>query len=253
MGLSVALDPVGSEWLRRAEARYLADLTFAEATRALRALSSCYVERRSRLTTGAALGTAGKRAAFALYYGPLHYLTVLGIARALAEGSPPLPILDIGCGTGAAGAAWARAAGGRVDGTDVNPWAVAEARWTYGALDVPGTARRVPVDGLRWPSRPSVLVAAFVLNELSPATRDLVRPRLLEAASRGHRVVIAEPVARGVAPWWPDWERAVVAAGGRRDEWRLDVELPDLIRRFDRASGLDHRKLTARTLTLGFP
>jgi hypothetical protein len=48
------------------EARHLADLEFREVSKALRALSSTYVERRDRLAAGAALGTAGKRAAFAL-------------------------------------------------------------------------------------------------------------------------------------------------------------------------------------------
>ena len=43
------------QWLRDLEAKHLADLTFPEVSRALRALSSTYVERRSRLTDGAAL------------------------------------------------------------------------------------------------------------------------------------------------------------------------------------------------------
>ena len=42
-------------WLRALEERHLADLTFPEVSRALRALSSAYVERRGRLKEGAAL------------------------------------------------------------------------------------------------------------------------------------------------------------------------------------------------------
>ena len=100
--------------------------------------SSSYVERRSRLGRGSALDGAGKRAAFALYYAPLHLLTVQRIVQALH----PLPvgtILDLGCGTGAAGCAWAlaQAASGepppRLHGIDRHPWAVAETRWTYSA------------------------------------------------------------------------------------------------------------------------
>src|SRR4030095_1951860 len=98
-------------WLQAAEQRYLADLTSAELTRALKALSSCYVERRAGLPTGQALSGAGKRAAFALFYAPLHFLTAREIAKALiADGgaaSRPHPIVDLGCGTGVAGAAWA--------------------------------------------------------------------------------------------------------------------------------------------------
>ena len=67
------------EWLRQAEERHLADLTFSQVSSGLRALSSTYVERRHRLGEGAALDGAGKRAAFALFYAPLHFLLVRSI------------------------------------------------------------------------------------------------------------------------------------------------------------------------------
>ena len=66
-------DSFFSNWIAALDERHLADLTLPEVGRALRALSSCYVERRSRLAEGAALAGAGKRAAFALFYAPLHY------------------------------------------------------------------------------------------------------------------------------------------------------------------------------------
>jgi hypothetical protein len=56
-------DDILDRWLAAASERYLADLTMPELTRALRALSSCYVERRSQLASGQALASAGKRAA----------------------------------------------------------------------------------------------------------------------------------------------------------------------------------------------
>src|SRR4051812_27790958 len=99
-----------AEWMRATEARHLAELTFPEVSRALRALSSAYVERRHRLDAGTALGGAGKRAAFALFYAPLHFLLVRHIVESgqAAERRPPA-IVDLGCGTGVAGAAWATA------------------------------------------------------------------------------------------------------------------------------------------------
>jgi len=98
------------------ERRHLSQLGFAEVRRALQALSSLYVERRGRLASGAALESEGKRAAFALFYGPLHFLVVRGMVRALGASSPPPGrIVDLGCGSGAAGAAWALEAGGRAD------------------------------------------------------------------------------------------------------------------------------------------
>src|SRR4026209_95196 len=89
------------------EARHLADLRVPEVTRALRALSSAYVERRRQTMARAgghvhgALDTAGKRAAFALFYAPLHFIAVSEVIRARgAHTVPPKTIIDLGCGTG---------------------------------------------------------------------------------------------------------------------------------------------------------
>src|SRR5690349_24627769 len=101
-------EDVVERWVAALEGRHLADLRFSEVSRALRALSSAYVERRRKLAEGAALAGAGKRAAFALFYGPIHYLLVREIVRVLSVSSlEASTIVDLGCGTGAAGAAWA--------------------------------------------------------------------------------------------------------------------------------------------------
>ncbi len=165
---------------------------------------------------------------------------------------PTAPVvLDVGCGTGAAGAAWALATGGEVRGSDVNAWAVAEAEWTYRTLGVRGTARRGDVSGLRLPSQPSTVLAAFVVNELPAADRVLALDRLVDAARKGHRVVVVEPISKKLTPWWGEWERAFQATGGLTTEWRFRVELPRLLRDLDKSAGLDHRELTARTLKAG--
>src|SRR5215831_18980272 len=70
-------------WLATLEVRHLSDLTFSEVSRSLRALSATYVERRDRLREGAALSGAGKRAAFALFYSPIHYLLIERIVQHL--------------------------------------------------------------------------------------------------------------------------------------------------------------------------
>src|SRR6266705_5974217 len=101
-------EPSFERWVDTLEKKHLADLTIKQVASALRALSSAYVERRGRLAAGAALDGAGKRAAFALFYGPLHYLLLRDIVGALPGATRPLPrFADLGCGTGAAGAAWA--------------------------------------------------------------------------------------------------------------------------------------------------
>ena len=237
-------------WMGALEARHLADLTFPEVSRALRALSSTYVERRHRLAEGAALASAGKRAAFALFYGPLHYLLVREIVRVLpgATASASALLLDLGCGTGAAGAAWASVCDRppQVLGIDRHPWALAEAVETYRAFGLSARTQRVDVAIARLPR--SAILAAFTVNELGDAARDALLPRLLDRALDGSRVLIVEPVARFA--WWNRWRAAFAAAGGRDDEWRIPVELPPIVAKLDRAAGLHHRELTARSLWL---
>jgi hypothetical protein len=94
------------------------------------------------------------------------------------------------------------------------------------------------------------LLYGWSLNETSDAAREALLPKLLAAGAAGIAVLIVEPIARGPVPWWPRWAEAFRAAGGRSDEWRFRGELPELVRRLDRAAGLDHRERTARTLAL---
>jgi hypothetical protein len=237
-------------WVAALEARHLADLRMPELTRALRALSSTYVERRTAGVRGA-LDSAGKRAAFALFYAPLHFLTTLHIVRALDADAPALRgIVDLGCGTGAAGAAWGVAAGGApaITGVDRHPWAVAEANWTYRQLGVRGRARTGDIARLPPLTTRTAVVAAFVLNELGASVRERLEARLIDATARGRPILIIEPIARGVTPWWDEAAARLEAAGGRADEWRIGVDLPPPLDLLDRSAGLDHRVLTARSL-----
>lgn len=245
----MSLDP----WLAALDERHLANLTPSEVARALRALSSCYVERRGKLASGGALDTAGKRAAFSLFYAPLHFLVVREIVRALAPPAQPIErVLDLGCGTGAAGAAWAlESAGARVAGYDRHPWAVAEANWTYRQLEVAGHAARQDVARVPIKAGRGVgILLAYAVNELSDDARAALLPRLLAAHRRGARVVVVEPIARRLAGWWPSWGTVFVEAGGVAADWRFAIELPPRQRALARAAGLEPRELTARSLVL---
>jgi hypothetical protein len=236
-------------WVAALEERHLATLEFREVRKALQALSSLYVERRGRLAEGAALGSAGKRAAFALFYGPLHFLAVRGIVRALGAGTRASSILDLGCGTGVGGAAWALECPSRprVRGIDANGWAVEEARWTYGRLGLAGEARKGDISRADLGGKDTGVIAAFTVNELDDDARAELKGRLL---ARGGPALVVEPIARGAAPWWTEWARAFEEKGGRADEWRFAAGLPGIVERLDRAAGLDHRQLTARSLYL---
>jgi hypothetical protein len=242
-------------WIAGLEARHLADLTFSEVSRALRALSSTYVERRSRLAEGAALSGAGKRAAFALFYGPLHFLTVDHIVRGLPTGSGRVgTLMDLGCGTGAAGAAWSSASNRVPDvvvGVDRNQWALSEAAWTYRHFGLRFKTRQDDAARTLLPTPPSVLLAAFTLNELPDPPRNALLQRLLDRGAAGDQVLIVEPLARGIAPWWGEWTKRFEANGGRSDEWRTRIELPAIVAKLDRAAGLDHREITARSIYVG--
>jgi hypothetical protein len=235
------------------EARHLSALRFAEVRRALQALSSLYVERRERMAQGGVFEGAGKRAAFALYYGPLHFLLVREIARALGPTlGPARRILDLGCGTGTAGAAWAMEQTPRatVEGIDASGWAVAEARWTLRQLGLRGEIHRHDAAGGAWPEGPAGILAAFTVNELAEPARTRLLSRLLGAARAGSSVLVVEPIARRMSPWWPEWSAAFRAAGGREDEWRFRPALPPSLALLAKAAGLDARELTGRSLAI---
>ncbi len=247
-------------WIRALESRHLADLEFAEVSRALRALSSAYVERRSRLRDGAALSGAGKRAAFALFYGPLHFLLVQHIVRQFdALGGTGFSrihsatIVDLGCGTGAAGAAWAttRPQSAKVVGIDLHPWAIAEAEHTYRHFGISARTRRGDIAREPWPKGPAAFIAAFTINETDDSSRQRILTRLLEHSRDGDPVLIVEPIAGSAAPWWDTWRTEFERAGGRADEWRFAVELPAIVAKLDRAAGLNHRELKGRSLWMG--
>jgi hypothetical protein len=251
-------DPRLRHWLDALEARHLANLTRSELTRALRALSSCYVERRQKLTAGAPLETAGKRAAFALYYGPLHFFTIAAVVRASGLDRPaPGTINDLGCGTGVGGAAWALACGEApyVAGVDRSAWAVDEANWTYGQLGVRGRASRGDLASPRFRSArggaDTAILLAYAVNELPEAARAVLLDRVADAVGRGAALLVIEPIGTrlGNAGWWESWTARLGPLGVTSREWRFPAALPGLTRDLARAAGLEPRELTARTLS----
>jgi hypothetical protein len=170
---------------------------------------------------------------------------------------PVAALVDLGCGTGAAGAAWATcqvdaaAVGPHVIGVDRNAWALTEAADTYRTFGIDARVRRGDASALiDLPPRshPAAWLAAFTINELTDADREALLPRLLARAREGDAVLIVEPIGRVVGRWWTVWRSEFERAGGRADEWRFPIDRPSMVAKLDAAAGLDHREITGRSL-----
>jgi hypothetical protein len=248
-----AIDDPFLRWFEALQERHLSTLKFSEVRKAVQALSSLYVERRNRIDAATAFNGAGKRAAFAMYFGPLHFLLVREIVRALDARIPAgVGILDFGCGTGVAGSAWAiETQPPRLTGVDRNQWAIQECKWTYKTLGIAGKAMAADVSTLPIASN-TALIAAFAINELDVVSRNRLRREFVAMAKNGSPVLVIEPIAKRLTPWWDEWSLDWKAAGGRDDEWRFRVTLPEPLALMDKAAGLDHRELTGRSLWLPF-
>jgi SAM-dependent methyltransferase len=234
------------------EERHLADLRFSDVTRALRALSSAYVERRERaLADRRALDGAGKRAAFALYYGPIHFLLVRHIIGELGITPQRGTVVDLGCGTGVAGAAVAASLTPplAVLGIDTHPWALDEARFTYTAFGIRADVKRGHAARTRFPSGTSFVVAAFVVNELTADDREVLL-RALIRLKPDTTILVVEPISQRISPWWDDWAREL---GARSDAWKARIDPPPIVARLAKASGLRPEVLTARSLLVSSP
>src|SRR2546423_10147021 len=92
--------------------------------------------------------------------------------------------------------------------------------------------------------------AGFAVNAGDERGRAGLLGRLLDRGSRGDRILIVEPIAGSIARWWDRWRAAFESAGGRSDQWRFRPELPAIVAKLDRAAGLDHHEITARSLWL---
>ena len=138
----------------------------------------------------------------------------------------------------------------RILGIDRHPWALAEAAQTYRDFGLPARTRQGEVSTVTLPAPPVSMLAAFTFNEMPAERRESLLQRLIERAARGDRLLIVEPIARRLTPWWNEWSAQFTRAGGREDTWRFSEALPERLRLLDRAAGLDHHELTGRSLWL---
>lgn len=243
-------------WLEGTVSRHSRALEFREIRQGVRALSSLWLERRAGggLARRAIEGH-GKRAALATYFAALHFLTLHHALARFADTTLPgiRRIFDLGCGTGACGAAVGAAVPTRatVFGIDRSAWVLGEARRTWSHFGLRQRTRRAELpEGTPQGSRGDLIVLGWVANELDPGPRDQLLESLGAALGQGARVLIAEPLARSVSPWWDAWGEALDA---RAEVVKLRIERPEWIAEMDRAAGLDHSTLGARVLLAGHP
>ena len=241
-------------WLAASVAHHGAGLEFREIRKGVQALSSLYVERREGADLAArALEGRGKRAAAATAYAPLHFLTVhhalsqIGVDR---FGTVRV-VHDLGCGTGASGAAAALAFATRprICGIDRSGFLLAEARRTWAAFGLAARARRGRLpEALPRPAGGELWLLGWAVNELAERARDALLEAVAAALRTGAALLLLEPLAGPVTPWWPAWVQALAPRGVEERLLKVPVDLPEWLARLDAAAGLDHSVLGARVL-----
>ena len=243
------------QWLRNRTAAAEQELTFRQIRQGVQAVQKDYLSRtRGQALPNKPLEGRAKRAAFATFYAAIHFRTVQGWLEAhpFDSHSGLKRIFDLGCGTGAVGSAIALGLQPHpeVKGLDRSAWAVAEARETYRAFGLQGTAKRITLPGgLPRGVQGELMVAGWSINELDDAARSRLLPAIGAALDRGAGLLIFEPISERISPWWPSWQSTLSQWGTEESKIKIQWERPDWIARMDKAARMDHRILSARVLS----
>jgi hypothetical protein len=86
------------------------------------------------------------------------------------------------------------------------------------------------------------------VNELDERDRERLWQQLENQVNGGSHILIIEPLATRITPWWREWSKRVLDLGGSADEWHFDVELPERVHLLGKSAGLKPERLGARTL-----
>ncbi len=240
-------------WMAAEEAVHLPPLDRTDLRKGIQGLSGLYVHQRADQDLAARAGAGpARRAAFACYFAPLHLLTAVAALErhGAALGTAGRPVWDLGCGSGAAGAAVSWCTGqGPILGVDrERGWLDAAGR-TWRALGLRGRARKGTLpEGMSWPKKGEILCFGWSINELDDEARAEVLKRVQASLRVGGSLVLLEPLSRRISPWWGSWLRALSPLGVVDHDVKARVALPQQLRDLDRAAGLDHQELGARLM-----
>jgi hypothetical protein len=242
-------------WLNARITQAERELSFREIRKGVQAIQADYLGRlKGRTLGGRAMEGRAKRAAFATFYAAIHHATVYGWLQTEPLGSLPRfqALHDLGCGTGAVGAAVARSLETRPElrGLDQHPWAVSEARDCYRLFGLRGGARRGTLPGgLPRIGAGELIVAGWSFNELDDRARESLIDPLKRSLGRGAGLLLFEPISEKICPWWSSWVRALQSQGAQEHRVKFAWDRPEWIRRMDRAAKMNHSILSARVLT----
>jgi SAM-dependent methyltransferase len=252
--LSGPLREAFDRWSDATLARHVPPLTFTELRKGVQALVQLYsIRPASQARRERAHEGASKRAAQATYFAQLHFLAVHH-ALVMLDGAETFGrvdrVVDLGCGTGGAGAAAALTLPGQplVEGIDRSGWALEAARATWSDLGLTGRARRATLPRALARQEPGTLIClAWVLDELQRSERDALLRTVRASLHRGAGLAVVEPAGRPPG-WWGAWADALAPLGVRDELIRVSIERPRLVRELDRAARLDHQVIGARLL-----
>ncbi|UCF67872.1 MAG: hypothetical protein JSV80_00835 [Acidobacteriota bacterium] len=243
-------------WLEGNLARQLETLTFTEIRKGVQALIALYTERPPHPQLAQrALEGRGKRAALATYFAALHFLTAHH-ATVMVEPQRTQRLgrmVDLGCGTGASGAAVAASLGcPRVWGVDRSRWALDEAINTWACFGLEGRAVKASLPhGFPRTSVGDLLVIGWLAGELEEGERVGLLSRVRAALRRGSSLLLLEPPSASRHAWWPAWLEALSPLGVRDELIRVAIERPRFVREMDTAARLDHQVIGAQVLVGG--
>jgi hypothetical protein len=82
------------------------------------------------------------------------------------------------------------------------------------------------------------IVAGWAVNELPDGTRDQLLSLVGRAVEAGASLLLIEPLARGVTPWWNQWVATLAPQGAEAQECRFTLSLPPLVADLARSAGL---------------